>query len=882
MESHKNVPGAPSSTASGGTDISSRRESDSRTPLAGLSAKEASARLLKEGFNRLPSSAPKSLLAILYSVAGEPMFLMLLCAGGIYLILGDKTEAAFLMASVFVIILITLVQERKTQRALESLRDLSAPRALVIRDGQERRISGQEVVRGDLLVLHEGDRIAADGLLLDGNVAVDESLLSGEAVPVLKLASRLSDRFHQDSLTGASEAEGSPLLFASTVVTKGEGIARVTAIGAQTAVGKIGQSLNQTDSLSSGLTIASRKIVWQLTTLGLLIAGMLILVSWLWNQKPLLESLLAGIALVMAVLPEEIPVVLTVFLALGAWRMSKKKVLTRQMTGLEALGAITILAVDKTGTITQNKMKIAELSVISARFVDDNASALPEQFHELCHFAVLASPADPFDPMEKAIQHFARRRLNNAELEGRGLRLERKYDLSAGILAMTNVYSSENSSDHIIATKGAPEAVLDLCRLPQETRETIQQSAVAMASTGLRVLGVARGAWNAITLPSNQQDFDFFFLGLVGFVDPPRPEVMEAISECHSAGIRVIMMTGDHPATAKAIGQQVGLSDRLALMTGAAAEKLNDEELTEKLKHVDLCARLKPEQKLRLVKLLQGIGEVVAMTGDGVNDAPALQAANIGIAMGERGTDVAREAADLVLLDDSFASIVLSIRQGRRIYDNITCAIRFIFAVHVPVVALALFPTLFHWPILLLPLHIVLLELIIDPTCSIVFEAQPETPNIMRRPPRKLNHSPFSFSNVGYALTQGVGISVILLLGYWVLSSTQEMSEDQERVIVFISLVVGIVLLVMANKDPSLSSSKGAHKKDALFLWLAVLVAGMLIVITTIPAANRILHLHLPTPADWGFAAVMVTLIFIWLEALRRVWRRYSGARSST
>lgn len=839
------------------------------TVLRGLTAGEAELRLREEGPNRLPGSAPKSLLSILRSVAAEPMFIMLLCAGGIYLLLGDKTEAAFLMASVLVIIAITLAQERKTQRALESLRDLSAPRALVIRDQQKQRIAGQDVVRGDLLVLHEGDRIAADGVLVSGNLSVDESLLSGESVPVLKLATIAL------GTTGAAATEQAPPVFASTVVTKGEGIAQVTAIGAQTAIGKIGQSLGQTQAPPAGLALASRKIVWQLTALGLFIACLLFLVSWLWDDKSLLPSLLTAIALVMAILPEEIPVVLTVFLALGAWRMSRKKVLTRQVAGLEALGAITILAVDKTGTITQNRMKLAALSVEGNYFFDNGAQPLAQEFQPLCHYALLASPSDPFDPMEKAILDFARRWLNDA---GNKTGLERKYDLSADTLAMTNVYAGGQPSDRVIAAKGAPEAVLDLCRLPQGERAVIQQRAAAMAGTGLRVLGVAKGSWQANDLPDHQREFDFSFLGLLGFADPPRPDVREAISDCHSAGIRVVMMTGDHPATAKAIGEQVGLSSRLALITGAEIDGLNDAELADRLKQIDLCARLKPEQKLRLVKLLQANGEVVAMTGDGVNDAPALHAAHVGIAMGERGTDVAREAADLVLLDDSFVSIVLSIRQGRRIHDNITSAIRFIFAVHVPVVALAFFPPLFHWPLLLLPIHIVLLELIIDPACSIVFEAEPEAPNIMKRPPRKLHQSPFSFANVGYALAQGVGISAILLLGYWSLSTAGGAAESQERLIVFVALVAGILLLVMANRNLSISLAAGAGKKDLMFFRLLAFVAAMLLMITMAPLANRVLHFDVPGLAEWGYAVLMIFSMPIWLEGLRRAGRRHLGA----
>ncbi|MEO6519716.1 MAG: HAD-IC family P-type ATPase, partial [Pseudoxanthomonas sp.] len=676
--------------------------------LGGLDPDEAARRLAEHGPNLLPGSTPKSLLAVVAGVLIEPMFLMLLVAGGLYLALGDRAEAAFLLFAVFMVIGITLAQERKTQRALESLRDLSAPRALVIRGGQEIRIAGRDVVVGDLLVLHEGDRIAADAVLLDGHLDVDESLLTGESVPVTKLP-------------GAKPGQ----LFASTVATKGVGIAEVGAIGADTAVGKIGQALASTAEAVSGLQQSSRRLIRNLTIGGLLLAVGFCLLNWLWNGRTFLESLLAGIALTMAILPEEIPVILTVFLALGAWRLSRRKVLTRRVPAVEALGAISVLAVDKTGTLTQNRMQIAELAIADDTFGEDGAADLPEPFHILVEFAMLATPADPFDPMEKAIQVFGLRWLTGTEHVHAEWSPEFEYALSPDILAMTRVYRGDLRTHYMLATKGAPEAVIDLCHLPAAEGGRILAQVEQMADRGLRVLGVARGNWQGTQPPQNQHDFDFQFLGLVGFADPPRPEVPAAIAECRAAGVRVIMMTGDHPATARAIARQVGLSERPEVITGTEIDTLSDVQLGQRLHHVDLCARLQPVQKLRLVQVLRAGGDVVAMTGDGVNDAPALKAADVGIAMGERGTDVAREAAALVLLDDSFASIVAAIGQGRRIYDNITKAARFVFAVHMPIIALALVPALLHWPVLLMPVHIALLELLIDPACSIVFEAEP-------------------------------------------------------------------------------------------------------------------------------------------------------------
>jgi len=821
----------------------------------GLDPAEAARRLATDGPNLLPGSSPKSMLAIVGGVLTEPMFLMLLVAGGLYLALGDRAEAAFLLSFVFVVIGITLAQERKTQRALESLRELSAPRALVIRGGEEIRVPGREVVVGDLLVLHEGDRIAADAVLLDGHLDVNESLLTGEAVPVTKLP-----------------GEDSGQLFASTVATKGVGVAEVRAIAGATAVGRIGQALAATVEPASGLQRASRRLIRNITVVGLLLAAAYALLGWLWDGHGLLESVLAGIALTMAILPEEIPVILTVFLALGAWRISKHKVLTRRVPAVEALGAISVLAADKTGTLTQNRMQVAELRLPDDSSHGEDAGELPEPFHALVEFAMLATPADPFDPMEKAIQQFGLHWLNDTEHVHAEWAPEFEYALSPEILAMTHVFRGDTRDTHLLATKGAPEAVIDLCHLPDAEAAAILRQVEAMAERGLRVLGVARGEWRGEAWPRTQHDFDFRFLGLLGFVDPPRPEVPAAIAECRRAGVRVIMMTGDHPATARAIAREVGLSERADVITGAELDALDDDTLRERLHHVDLCARLKPEQKLRLVQLLREGGEVVAMTGDGVNDAPALKAADVGVAMGERGTDVAREAAALVLLDDSFASIVSAIRQGRRIYDNITKATRFVFAVHMPIIALALMPTLLHWPVLLMPVHIVLLELLIDPACSIVFEAEPADADIMQRPPRAATESPFAAANLRHAILQGLGFAAILLLGYGALLG-RGLDAAQGRGAVFIALVLGLFLLTLANRDASRPALARAPAKNPWLPRMFGAVTLMLAAAIGVPFFRSVMGLGIPNAPMLLTVAAMLAATLAWLELLRRMAR---------
>ena len=841
----------------------------------GLTDAEARRRLALEGPNLLPGSTPKSTVSIVRDVVAEPMFLMLLAAGGIYLMLGDIAEALFLLSFVFIVIGITLTQERKTQRALESLRDLSAPRALVIRDGHEQRIAGQDVVRGDVLVLREGDRIAADASLTHGQLEVDESLLTGEAVPVVKLAP--AARETRVATHDAADDNDTAALFASTVVTRGVGLAQVRATASATAVGRIGRDLATTVEPPSGLQRASRTLVRRLGVGAVVLAGAQVLLGWWWDGRPLLDSLLSGIALAMAILPEEIPVILTVFLALGAWRISKQKVLTRRVAAVEALGAITVLAVDKTGTLTVNRMAVVELATADACFVPDGAQSLPEAFHRLAEFAMLATPEDPFDPMEKAIQLFGRHWLAGTEHVHDGRVPEFEYPLSGEILAMTRVFSSSVPSQHLLATKGAPEAVADLCHLNADRQEAIARQVEAMAERGLRVLGVARGRWaggaavasdSAPPWPQSQHDFDFEFLGLVGLADPPRPEVATALAECRGAGVRVIMMTGDHPATARAIARQVGLSERPEVITGAEIVALDDAALFERLRHVDLCARLRPEHKLRLVQVLRAAGEVVAMTGDGVNDAPALKAADVGIAMGEHGTDVAREAAALVLLDDSFARIVAAIRQGRRIYDNIEKATRFVFAVHMPIIALALVPALLRWPALLLPVHIVLLELLIDPACSIVFEAEPEDSAIMDRPPRPVASSPFAAASLGYAVLQGLGLAGVLLAGYaWLIG--HGWSAAQGRGVVFSTLVLSVMLLILANRDSSRTALAGVSDPNPWLRRMAVAVALLLAAVLGLPWLRQIMGLALPGAAGLAAGLGLLAAFVIWLEMVR-------------
>ncbi|HJW09574.1 MAG TPA: cation-translocating P-type ATPase [Holophagaceae bacterium] len=781
----------------------------------GLTLREAARRLQAEGPNLLPTAKPRTALHLFVEVISEPMLLLLIGAGSIYFLLGDLAEGAMMLTFIGLIIAISFLQARRTQRALEKLRDLSAPRARVVRGGEAIRIPGGEVVRGDLLLLAEGDRVAADARLLEGLLQVDASLLTGESGLILKRAGHEGD-------------EGE--VHAGTLVAKGTAQAEVTATGPRTRMGGIGRTLVEAQTPPSPLQAASRRMVRAWAALGLVLAVLSVFLSWGWAGRALLPSLLSGLALAMSLLPEEIPVVLAVFTAMGAWRMSARGVLTRRIPALEVLGSTTLLAVDKTGTLTQNRMAVSELWTQTATMEVDGVVDLPEEVHLLVEYSVLATPLDPFDPMEVALRSFAARTLDGTEHLHDGWVPEKAYGLTADILAMTLVYAE--GEGHLLAAKGAPEAVMDLCHLEPALFTELESVVADMAGRGLRVLGVARGSHPGPALPPSQHDFDFELLGFVALEDPIRSEVPEAIAACRSAGIRVLMMTGDHPETALAIARKAGLDAAQALLTGEDLATLDEATLRERLAGATVCARLRPEQKLRLVMALQSLGEVVAMTGDGVNDAPALKAAQVGVAMGARGTDVARETADLVLVDDSFGSLVESVAMGRRIFENLTRSAHFLYAVHLPLVLLTLVPLLLRWDPILLPPHIILVELLITPASSLVLEAESASSGLMARPPRSREANPFGWAALALGLRQGLMVA-LPLLALAALGVAQGWPEQALRGAVFPALVLGSFLLVLGargrDRGPNpLVKTMGGVVTAALLLMLLAPVRRLL------------------------------------------------------
>ncbi|MBI5521586.1 MAG: cation-translocating P-type ATPase [Desulfarculus sp.] len=805
--------------------------------LEGLQPQEAGRRLAQHGPNELPAARPRPLWSLALGVLREPMFLLLVGAGAIYLALGDLREACMLLAFVLVVMAITLYQERKTERALTALRDLSSPRALVIRGGQQVRIPGREVVKGDLLILSEGDRVPADGVVLAClNLCLDESLLSGESEPVRKLPGEVV------LAMAPPGGDGLPFVYSGSLVVGGQGICQVLAVGAESQLGKIGRALASLPQEPTGLERQTRRLVRRLALAGALLCALVVVLYGL-SRQDWLHGFLAGLSLAMAMLPEEFPVVLSIFLALGAWRISQKNVLTRRMPAVENLGAATVLCVDKTGTLTQNRMSVARVWA-GGQFFDlgaDGQRPLPEAFHQVIEFGILASQPEAFDPMDQALQRLGAQQPGLLEHLHHDWELVREYPLSHEMLALSHVWRAAGDGQYVIAAKGAPEAIADLCHLNPAQAGEMAGLVRTMAREGLRTIAVAAARFGQEPLPGGQHDFAFSLVGLVGLMDPLRPGVPAAIEECRRAGIRVVMITGDHPRTALAIAAQAGLPEGGQVLTGPELEGLDDQALGARLAQINVFARVAPEQKMRLVQALKARGEVVAMTGDGVNDAPALKAAHIGVAMGGRGTDVARESAGLVLLDDDFSSIVAAVRLGRRIYDNLRKAMSYVLAVHMPIAGLSLAPVLLGWPLILLPAHIVFLEMIIDPACSVAFEAEPEEAGIMDRPPRDPGEPLFGGGTVLASLLQGL-LALAMVLGVYLLASGRGASQDQARALAFTTLVLTNLGLILANRSwtsPLLASLK---RPNPALWWVLAGSLAFLGLVLYVPFLRGLFH----------------------------------------
>lgn len=852
------------------------------TPPAGLGRDEARRRLAEHGPNELGDRERHGLLTTLKGIATEPMFLLLLVAAAIYLVLGDLGEGLMLAFFALVTVGLVIFQERRSEHALEALRQLSVPQVRVLRDGAVQRIPARELVPGDLFLLAEGERVAADGILREAvGLAVDESLLTGESVPVRK---RLPDgdvETETETEAGAVRPGGddTPHVYAATLAVSGHGCAEVVATGARTQVGRIGASLAAIETSATPLQQHLTRLVQVFGLVAL--ASCVALVLWYGTQRgDWMRGLLTAIALGMSMLPEEFPMALAVFLALGAWRLARIQVLSRRPAVIEALGAATVLCVDKTGTLTENRMQLRRLVNDEADVTVMPGAALPEAVHRLLEYAVLASRRGGADPMDRALIAHADAVLGDTGHVHPQWQLEREYPLTADLLAMSHAWTDEQGRRRV-AAKGAPEAVFDLCHLPAPRVQVLLEKVHALAGQGLRVLAVAEGESDAAEPPAHQHDHDFVLLGFVGFEDPLRASVPEAVAQARGAGIDVAMITGDHAATALAIAAQAGIATSAGALVGDTIERLDDAALAQAVRTVRVFARVMPEQKLRLVEAFKRNGETVAMTGDGVNDAPALKAAHIGIAMGQRGTDVAREAAGLVLLDDDFSRIVGGVRMGRRIFDNLRKVMTYITAIHVPVAGLSLLPLLFGLPPLMMPAHVVLTEMVIDPVCSLAFEGAPEDPKVMQRPPRRSDDGIVGWPMLWRGLVQGAGLLAATLAVYAIALNAGR-DEDVARTLAVLGLTAGNLLLVAVNATAGLGWRTLLTASARAFWAVTAIATAALATALVVPGARRLLHFGLPTAADLGAALFAVAAaVAVSAAVVALVSRLVSGSSSA-
>ena len=803
--------------------------------LQGLNSEAVETSRKVHGINELSEKKKTSLLSQIWEVIKEPMLLLLVAAGLISFLIADLLEAGMLFAMVLIVIAISVYQTGRTEKALAALRDMSAPSANVIRNGEIVLIPSREVVVGDILLLQAGDRVAADGYLLESHqLFLDESLLTGESLPVSK-------QLEQG-------------IFAGTLVTSGSGVAEVTLVGEKTSFGSIGAHLRDIDSVKTPLQQEISDLVKLLATFAFIAVGLVTVLYYL-TRSDLAGGLLVGIATAMSMIPEEFPVVLTVFMAMGAWRLTQSAVISRKPMVIETLGAATTICVDKTGTLTMNQMSVTEITNSDATILDTNT----EHFQKIVTALSKACAPNAIDPMDKAILSLTTPSEN----------ILRHIPIEDSLLVMGNVYK-----DNSVTIKGAPELVMEMCGLSEAKQRPHEEYLAKAANRGMRVLAVAEG-----TLPTLDADLrsgSYSFIGMASFSDPVRTGVADAIKTCNDAGIKVIMITGDHPNTARYIAESIGIPAE-HILTGKDIDEIHQNELATKVSTTRVFARMLPHNKLRLVQALKSNNEIVAMTGDGVNDAPALKSADIGIAMGKRGTEVAREAASLVIADDDFTTLVRGIKQGRGIYSNLRKAMVYILAIHVPLLGLALTPVLNSaWPILLLPIQIAFIELIIDPACSVVFESEEFDPNAMLIPPRRREERILNRRTVLTALSQGTSVLIsLLVLYFWLLSTA--LNDESIKSIVFTSLVFSNLMLILINRSWVLSIWQTLRqRKNPTIKWIFSIALLLLVSFIQLPLTREVFGFGVITLSQWILSFAVGVLPLLWFEAyklLQKNWR---------
>jgi Ca2+-transporting ATPase len=785
---------------------------------------------------------------------------LLFASAAVYFLLGDPVEASILLLSVMGIVTLTLYQESRTEKSIQALKNLSSPRALVIRDGKQFRIPGREVVRGDIVVILEGDRVPADAKLLECvNISIDESMLTGESLSVTKTKFITSKKYSEKP--GGNDQ---PFIYSGTMVVKGHGIAEVISTGQDTQMGKIGKAIEEQVAEKTLLQKEVSNLLKYMVTIGLIFCVILIIVYGL-TRHDWLNAVLAGLTLAIGTLPEEIPIVLTLFLVMGAWRLSKNKILARRSEAIETLGSISVLCVDKTGTLTKNKMSINQIYQ-QGKIINDNEFYNNDISEILC-CGVLSNQLNPHDPIDLAFKESAEKWRDDAGIINKNMELIHEYPIENDSLNVINIWKKDNINI-ILAAKGSPESIIDLCVIDDKEKKEIYKTIELMAEKGLRVLGVASGS--ATEIPKKRTDIKLKFIGLVGLSDPIRDEVRGAIDLCNEAGIRIIMITGDYPVTACNIAQKIGLINPDKVLNGNNIKEMNKDDFYKAIKEINIFSRVLPDQKHQIVDVLKDKGEIVAMTGDGVNDAPALKSANVGIAMGLRGTDVAREVSSLVLLDDNFVSIVGGIKLGRKIYDNLKKATSYLFAVHIPIIGLSIIPVFLGWPLLLMPIQIVFMEMIIDPASTLVYENEKSENNIMKRRPRRITESIFNRKMIGISIIQGLVVLIVCIIGFEI-GLHLGFTDNKIRAFVFAVLIFSNLMLLLANRAWDQSSFSTFFKINKAFYIIYITTFIALTIVLFVPVINKLFEFEVLTGVEFIYTLLLGTVSILWFEVFKKL-----------
>ncbi|ABO35390.1 ATPase, P-type (transporting), HAD superfamily, subfamily IC [Methanococcus maripaludis C5] len=803
------------------------------------------------GKNELLQKKKKTFLSRVLKIFSEPMFVLLFITAFVYFFLGEPRDGSIMVISVVFICTIEFFQEWRTDKTLQALKDLSSPQSTVIRNGKIMTIDSEELTVDDLFMLKEGEKIAADGIIIENyGLGVNESTLTGESDVVWKKIDLDKDE--------SSEHWKKNICYTGTSVTQGRAVVKVINIGSETEYGKIGKDIFSVDSILTPLEKQTRELVTYSAIAAFFMLLLIVFVNF-YHMGSITDSILSGVTVAMAIIPEEFPVILTVFLAMGAWRLANKNSLIRRIPAVETLGSISVLCVDKTGTLTKNQMEVKETH-FDSKFNET----------ELMTFACLSSETEAYDPMEKAILTYSKSIGINIDELFNGCLLH-EYPFSSETQMMGNVWDKEDKK--FIVSKGSFENIINLCELNESEKVNLEKKSIVMAKKGYRVIAVAR-KMDVTNINQQLYEYKLEFVGLIGLMDPPREGVSKAMKICNDAGIRVVMLTGDNGTTAKSIAKTIGIKNSENVLTGHEIDSMSDNELLKKIKITNIFSRVIPKHKLKIIKAFKELGEIVAMTGDGVNDAPALKYADIGISMGKRGTEVAKEASDMILLDDNFETIVETIHDGRRIYDNIKKAIGYVFVIHIPVFLTALFAPLLKLPLLLLPINVVLMEFIIDPTCSIVFERQPVEKGIMLRKPRMPNEPLLDYNLIFKAVIQGISIFTATFGSYAYLLH-QGCKTDLARTFAFIILIAANFFLVYVNQS-EIESVFSAFKKfkNDMVLWLVNIgIFGGILIILYIPSATVIAKTVPLTEKQLLAALLLSGASTLWWEVIKLLKR---------